>query len=164
MPDPFAAAHAKLPTCMKPAEFRAVVQRHHPRMPRYVVLPASAARGLGLEGRVTVDGELNGVAFVRRSVKPWGDGRFFVDLPQSLCARAGVDTGDTVEMVLVPVSDDPPDDLLAAVTADPSALRSWEQLSPSQRRAIVNDVMSAVRAETRRRRVELWASRLASQT
>jgi Bacteriocin-protection, YdeI or OmpD-Associated len=96
----------------------------------------------------------------RKSVKPWGDGRFFLDLPQSLCRRADADTGDSVEIVLVPVSDDPPDELVAAVTADPSARRSWERLSPSQRRAIVNDVLDAVRADTRQRRVERWARHL----
>jgi Domain of unknown function (DUF1905) len=84
----------------------------HPRMPRYVVLPDPEVVALGLDGRVTVDGELNGVAFARKSVKPWGDGRFFLDLPQSLCRRADADTGDSVEIVLVPVSDDPPDDLV----------------------------------------------------
>jgi Bacteriocin-protection, YdeI or OmpD-Associated len=105
------------------ARFSAVVQRRHPRMPRYVL-----------------------------------------DLPQSLCRRADADTGDSVEIVLVPVSDDPPDELVAAVTADPSARRSWERLSPSQRRAIVNDVLDAVRADTRQRRVERWARHLACRS
>ena len=54
---------------------------------------------------------------------------------------------DDVEAMLVP------DDLAAALAADPEAARGWENTTASQRKMTLHWIASAKRAETRSRRV-----------
>jgi hypothetical protein len=66
---------------------RGRLDRHDPKLPRFVVLPASAAAALGLQHRVTVEGTLGRVPFDRRSIKPWGDGGISSMYPAICVAR-----------------------------------------------------------------------------
>jgi Bacteriocin-protection, YdeI or OmpD-Associated/Domain of unknown function (DUF1905) len=140
--------------------FRGRLDRHDPKLPRFVVLPASAAAALGLQHRVTVEGTLGRVPFGRRSIKPWGDGRYFIDVPGDLCRKAAVDVGDTVDVSVTVVDDRPPADLVDALGRDTVAARAWARLTPSQQRRIVDDVVQAVRPTTRQRRIARWVGQL----
>lgn len=145
-----------------PTIFTARVERHHDEMPRYVIVPAAVARELRITRRATVKGSVNGVGFERRSVLPW-DERFFMNLPQDLCRRAGVDTGKSAEFVLEVMEDVLPDELARTLARAPLAVRErWEQLSASQKRQLANDVASAKRAETRVRRARRVLDRVAA--
>jgi Bacteriocin-protection, YdeI or OmpD-Associated len=134
--------------------FRGRLDRHDPKLPRFVVLPASAAAALGLQHRVP---------FGRRSIKPWGDGRYFIDVPGDLCRKAAVDVGDTVDVSVTVVDDRPPADLVDALGRDTVAARAWARLTPSQQRRIVDDVVQAVRPTTRQRRIARWVGQLSRQ-
>ena len=59
-------------------------------------------------------------------------------------------------------SGEEPDDLRAALDADPDARRHWDAFPPSTKRAILEWIGTAKKAETRARRIEETA-RLAAQ-
>jgi hypothetical protein len=144
------------------ATFRGRLDRHDPKLPRFVVLPASAATALGLQHRVTVEGTLGGVPFTRRSIKPWGDGRYFFDVPNDVCRKAAVDVGDIIDVSVIVVDDQPPADLIEALDRDTVAARAWSRLTPSQQRRIVDDVVQAVRPLTRKGRIARWVRQLST--
>lgn len=77
-----------------------MVERKDETLPRYVTIPRVELARRGIHARVTVSGALAGVPFEDRNVHPWDDERFFMNLPQTLCRRAGVDTGDRVRLLL----------------------------------------------------------------
>ncbi|MEV0427378.1 YdeI/OmpD-associated family protein [Micromonospora sp. NPDC050495] len=72
-------------------------------------------------------------------------------------AAAGISAGDEVDVELR-LDDQPrevavPDDLAAALRADSAAGRAFDALSPSRRRALVQQLEGAKTAETRQRRL-----------
>lgn len=140
--------------------FRATIERKSPDLPRYVVLPRGAVSDLVLEATSTVDGEIADVPIHRQAVKPWGNGRWFLDVKNETCQKAGVDTGDEVEIELRRVSEDPPADLIEALASNPTAAAVWDRLSRSQKRQVVNDVERAKKAETRARRISEYVDQL----
>ncbi|HUR49219.1 MAG TPA: YdeI/OmpD-associated family protein [Acidimicrobiales bacterium] len=135
------------------ARFRAQIERKHPELPRYALLPDAAVRALGLTATTTVDGSIAGVPITRKAVKPWGDGRWFIDVTQPTCTKAGIDKGDEVDFELRVVSEAPPDDLVEALAASPTASAVWDRLTPSPRRQVVNDILRAKKPETRAKRI-----------
>ena len=135
------------------ARFKAKVQRKADDLPRYAVLPAKAAEALGMTKTATVDGTIAGTPITRKAVKPMGDGRWFIDVTQPTCAKAGIDTGDTVEFELRRVSEEPPEDLVEALAASPVASAVWDRLTASPRRQVVNDLLRAKKPETRAKRI-----------
>ena len=82
----------------------AKIQRKDPKLPRFIVVPSMLVSDWGITENVTVIGELNGVDMGRRSLKYWDKERWFIQIPEPLCKKANVDTGDlvTVTMYLVP--------------------------------------------------------------
>ena len=50
-----------------------VVEHKHEGLPRFVCIPLKQVAPWGLETTTTVEGELNGVAIGRRSLKRWDD-------------------------------------------------------------------------------------------
>jgi hypothetical protein len=69
-------------------------------VPRFIVIPKGDVANWRLKETTTVDGTLNGVSVGRRSLKRLDDSNWFIDLPEVLCRRAQVDTGDTVDVSL----------------------------------------------------------------
>lgn len=130
----------------------AVIDRHHTQMPRYVVVPSSVVAEWALEGTTVVEGEINGHSMGRRSLKPWDDERWFIDLPEKLCRTAGVETGDRVDLEIRIASADLPLELSRLLTESPSARHRWDQLSFSRQRMIREYILAAKRPETRERR------------
>jgi hypothetical protein len=130
----------------------ATIERHDPGLPRYVVVPASAVGPWRLDGTTVVEGTIAGTPLGRRSLKRWDGERWFLDLPDSLCRKAGVDTGDSVALELRLASTELPDELASLLAGSPEARKRWEGLSASRRRMLREHVLAAKRAETRRRR------------
>lgn len=130
----------------------AVVERHHPGMPRYVVVPASKVARWRLEGTTIVEGTVNGIPLGRRSLKRWGDEPWFVELRRDWCRKAGISTGDRTELVLALASTELPDELVRVISESAAAWSCWERMTESQRRVVREDVLAAKRSETRERR------------
>lgn len=86
------------------------------------------------------------------------DGAFMLPLSAENREAAGVAAGDEVEVTLerdtAPREVTVPDDLAAALDADPEARRTFDALSYSNRRFHVESITGAKSAETRQRRIE----------
>lgn len=132
---------------------RGPIERKAESLPRYAVVPAKLVSAWGLEGTTVVEVELNGQAMGRRSLKPWGRGRWFLDLPEKLCRRAGVDTGDEIVLRLRRADECLPGEIASLIANDPRAKRNWEALTGSRRRMLREHVLEAKRPATRERRV-----------
>jgi len=122
-----------------------------------VVVPAEIAAALGGRARIPVAGTINGVPF-RGSTMPMGDGRHCVGFRKDTRALAGgVENGDTVTIEIArddgPRTVDVPDDLAAALDADPAVRSAFDAMSYTHRKEWVVAVSDAKRPETRERRI-----------
>lgn len=123
----------------------------------YVVLPFSVEEAFGARGRVYVKATVDGVAF-DGSLTPWGDGRHILHFTREVREAAGVAEGDEVRVTLAPSTGprpvETPDDLANAFAKHKAAHGAWEKLAPSHKRAYVQWIEEAKRAETRASRIE----------
>jgi antitoxin component of MazEF toxin-antitoxin module len=131
---------------------RAVVARHHPKLPRFVIIPSSAIASWNLTGTTTLEGTINNEDLGRRNIKQWDDARWFIEIPEPLCKRLGVDVGDEVTLDLRVASEELPGELASLITSDAKARRAWESLTKSQQRMLRENVAAAKTSATRERR------------
>jgi uncharacterized protein YdeI (YjbR/CyaY-like superfamily) len=93
-------------------------------------------------------------------------GRAMVPLSAENRTAAGVQAGDEVEVALVPDTEprtvDVPEDLRAAVAANPAARATFESLAPSHLKEWVRWVTEAKRPETRADRLAKTVEALAA--
>jgi len=123
-----------------------------------VVVPADVAAAMGGRARIPVAGTINGVPF-RGSTMPMGDGRHCVGFRKDVRARAGgVEGGDTVAIEIgrddAPRTVAVPDDLSAALAADPAVRAAFDAMSYTHRKEWAAAVADAKRPETRARRID----------
>lgn len=130
------------------------IERKTDRLPRFLVVPARLLERWKLEGTAVVEAMINGTGIGRRSLKKWDDDRWFVELAQPICERAGVDTGDRVNLCLRLASDELPDELASLLASSRTAQVAWEKLTSAQQRVLREEVFAAKSANTRRRRAE----------
>lgn len=130
------------------------VERKDRRLPRFMVVPAQLLDEWKLDGTTVIEATVNGVAVGRRSLKKWDDDRWFVELAQPMCDRAGVDTGDRVKLSLRRVSDELPDELATLLAKSQRAQAAWAKLTPAQQRMLREEVLAAKSTDARRRRAE----------
>ncbi|HMJ77243.1 MAG TPA: YdeI/OmpD-associated family protein [Iamia sp.] len=109
-------------------------------------------RGKRVPVVVTIDGDFQ----YRNTIASMG-GRYLISFNASTRAATGRGAGDEVE-VRLDVDDAPrvvevPDDLAAALAADPSAQAAWDALSYSKQRAHAEPIAAAKAEETRARRI-----------
>ena len=135
-----------------PIELEAVIERKKPELPRFIVIPSPLLASWKLLGTTALEGTLNGVSLGRRSVKPWDAERWFLEIPEPLCRQAGVDTGDTVRLVLSVAPEEMPGELTEILESDPEAMTRWWRMTASQQRMLREDVLAAKTAATRRKR------------
>ena len=128
------------------------IERHSPRLPRYLVIPNSTVSEWHLEGTIVVDGTLNATPIGRRSLKRWDNERWFIDLPDKLCKAARVDTGDRADLYITIASSELPTELADLLSRSSAARSRWERLTPSRQRQLREHILSAKRSETRKRR------------
>ncbi|MCT9820571.1 YdeI/OmpD-associated family protein [Microbacterium sp. W1N] len=85
------------------------------------------------------------------------DGRNVIGLSKAARAELGVDVGDTVDVeVALDTAErvvEVPEDLAAALAAEPGLRAAFDALPPSQRKERARSVAEAKRAETRERRI-----------
>ncbi len=91
------------------------------------------------------------------TVTPY-QGRVLVSLSSDNRAAAGIAAGDEVEVTLTretgPRTTEVPDDLRAAIEADPQASGFFAGLPPSHQKAYVTWITEAKKEETRRSRID----------
>ena len=136
----------------------------------YAVVPDDVGDRLGVRGRTSVVGTLNGHPF-RNQVMPYTfeRGRKRLLMPVNNAVRkaaGGLRPGDRVTFELerdeasrsadVPL----PDELAGALAADPSLRAAWEALAPSHRREHAEFIAEAKRPDTRARRLAQTIERL----
>jgi hypothetical protein len=141
---------------VSPHRFEAVLGGDAGDLPA-VVVPADVAAAMGARARIPVAGTINGVPF-RGSTMPMGDGRHCVGFRKDVRARAGgVEAGDTVAIEIArddaPRTVAVPQDLAAALAADPAVAAAFEAMSYTHRREWVAAVADAKRPQTRARRI-----------
>lgn len=130
------------------------VERKAKELPRFLVVPAHLLKEWTLAGTTVVEARINDIPVGRRSLKKWDDDRWFVELAQSMCERAGVDTGDRVSLAIQLVSDELPDELARLLADSRRARAAWAKLTPAKQRTLREEIFTAKAGDTRRRRAE----------
>ncbi len=137
-------------------QFKAKIHKQGPNP--YVDVPARVSRAFSdytLGGRISVEGELNGVQ-VRSTLIPVGNGGHRLYVNGGMRSAAGVGVGDTVGFDLratEPELVNPPDDVATALRETEGAMAAFDALPPSHRRELLRYVDDARTPETRQRRV-----------
>ena len=125
-------------------------------------VPAAAVAALGTGKRPKVTVTLNGYTY-RTTVAAYGD-VFMLPLAAEHRTAAGVKANDVVEVTLAldeaPRIVDVPEDLAAALAAQPGATAAFDALSYSARKEHVRQVESAKALETRNRRIATIVARV----
>lgn len=120
-----------------------------------IPVPAAAIAALGGRKRPPVIVTMNGFTY-RSTVAAYGD-VYMLPLSQERRAAAGVAPGDVVEVTLeldtAPRTVELPDDLAAALAAQPVARAAFDALSYTARKEHVRQVTEAKAQETRERRI-----------
>jgi hypothetical protein len=130
----------------------------------FLLLPAVASARLPTRSMVTVDGTLEGMPF-QATLEPDGQGSHWLKVEGELREAAGVDVGDTVTLVITPVTEAPeprvPADIRAALDAHPAARATWEDITAIARRDWIYWIVSGKKAETRIKRIVVACDKLA---
>jgi len=137
-----------------PLHFTATL-RLHGKTATGIAVPPAAVAALGSGKRPAVNVTINGYTY-RSTVAPMG-GVFMLPVSAEIRAGAGVAAGETVTVALTldtaPREVIVPDDLAAALDAEPEVRRAFDALSYSNKRAHVLSVEDAKTPETRQRRI-----------
>jgi bifunctional DNA-binding transcriptional regulator/antitoxin component of YhaV-PrlF toxin-antitoxin module len=127
--------------------FETVLQAEEGGPAVFVEVPDDVRDRLGSK-RAPVRGTINGTPF-RSTIAVYG-ARGLIPVPRRLRERAGIAPGEGLVVELE--RDDEPRE--AALAADEEARAAFTKLSYSHRKEYVAWIEEAVRAETRRRRIE----------
>ncbi len=134
--------------------FRATLELHG-KTATGIEVPAEVVAGLGSHRKPPVTVTINGYTY--RSTLGTMAGRTLIPVSAEVRRHAGVAAGDELD-VDIELDDQPrevtvPDDLAAALDAEPAARAAFDALTYSAKRAHVLSVEGAKAAETRARRV-----------
>jgi hypothetical protein len=129
-----------------------------------VEVPAEVLDGLGGGKRPKIVVTINGFSYPS-SVGSMG-GRSLIPVSAEVRTKAGIAAGDEIDVEVVPDTEPRavvlPEDLAAALGADPAARAAFERLSYSNQRRHVQAVEQAKTAETRQRRIGKVLSELSA--
>lgn len=135
-------------------KFRAVIELSG-KTAAGIHVPPDVVAALGSSRKPAVRATINGFTY-RTSVAVLG-GEFMLGVPPEFRAGAGVAPGDEVEIDLeldtAPREVTIPPDLAAALRADAAAMRTFDALSYSNRRRLVEPIAALKGAEARERRI-----------
>ena len=131
----------------------------------FLLLPAAVSGKLPARGMVSVEGRLEGQPF-QATLEPDGAGSHWLKVSKALRDKAGVAAGDTVTLEIAPVATEPeprlPADLKAALSANPAAQATWQDITAVARRDWIHWVTSGKKAETRVKRIAVACDKLAN--
>ncbi len=128
------------------------IERKHPEMAAFVVVPATKLAAWKLEATTTVEVTLDGVPLGRRSLQRWNEREWFIELRQDHLAVTGKSPGDRASLVLHRASTELPTELQDLIDSDPVARTRWEGRTDAQRRMLREHILSAKASTTRERR------------
>lgn len=142
--------------------YRTVIARSGPNNTG-IPVPDEVVESLGAGKRPPVTVTLNG-SYTYRSTVATMDGAFIVSFSKEHREKSGLGGDDEVEVDLVldtvPREIEVPEDLQAALDAEPEALTFWNTLSFSAKRGHVDPINGAKTPETRQRRIEKSIAKL----
>ena len=131
------------------------VSRHHPQFSRLVTIPLDVIAPWKLSDTTVIEGTINDTELGRRSMKRWDDRNcWWIDLPEPLCKRAKLETGDEVTLKIRLASEDLPDELTELLTKSSQAKANWEKLTKAQQRMLREEILAGKSSETRSRRAK----------
>lgn len=108
-----------------------------------------------LQGTTTVEVTINGVNIGRRSLKRWDErNSWWMDLSETACRQADIETGDRVKLTLTIASEELPAELKELISQNREARIRWERLTPGQQRMLREEVQAAKQSNTRARRAK----------
>jgi hypothetical protein len=121
-----------------------------------VPVPESIIEGLGGGRRPQVNVSLNGYTF--RTSLGTLSGQVMIPVSAVVRNAAGIEAGDSlhidIELATEPAQIAVPEDLQAALAAEPAARAFFDELTPSQKLGYTEWIDQAKKAETRQRRLE----------
>ena len=121
-----------------------------------IEVPAKLVESLGSSKRPAVRVTVNGYTY-RSSIASMG-GKFMLGVSNEVRAAAHIAAGETrefdIELDSAPREVTLPDDFKQALDREPAARKTFEALSYSNQRRIVEPIAAAKAAETRQRRIE----------
>jgi hypothetical protein len=126
---------------------------------RFLRLPQEASKRLPTRAMCSVEGTFGGKEFWT-TLLPDGEGGHWMKVERELQGKAKVKAGDTVEVEIAPMAKEPepevPSDLKKALAAaPPTAMETWNSITPMARRDWCFWVTSAKKQETRDKRVSV---------
>jgi hypothetical protein len=128
-----------------------------------IPVPQDVVNALGGGKRPAVLVAVNGFTY-RSTIASMG-GQFLIPFSAARREESGIRGGDAIEVTLsldeAPRTVEVPDDLQAALSAEPGAQAAWDALSPSRRKEHARAVVDAKKPETRARRVAAVLAELA---
>jgi len=126
------------------------------------VVPEAVVEALAGGRRPKVAATVNGYTW-RTSIASMG-GRFLLGASSAVREAAGIAAGQThtvsVELDTAPRTVEVPEDLAAALAADPDAAAAWGRLSYSHQRQHAEAVVAAKAPQTRARRIAATLAKL----
>lgn len=129
-----------------------VLERKHPGLPAFVVVPASAVAAWALTSTTTVEATLDGVELGRVSLKRWDDERWFLELRRSRLEAVAKAVGKRARLVLARASTELPTEIQTLVDGFPGARTRWEGLTKAQQRMLREAVLELKSSAARDRR------------
>jgi len=131
------------------------VIRHHPQFSRLATIPLEKIAPWNIDQTTVIEGTINGIDLGRRSLKRWDERRcWWIDLPEPLCKKASLDTGDQVALSIRLASEDLPGELQQLLKTNKTAKARWDKLTKAQQRMLREEIIAAKSSATRIKRAE----------
>lgn len=142
---------------MKAYEFDAEIKKQEDVDGAYIEFPYDVEKEFGVKGQVKVTATFDGVGY-RGSLARMGHSCHILGMTKKIRAEIGKQPGDTVHVV-IKKDDEPrvvevPEDFNKLLDANPEANSFFNTLSYTNRKAYVEWITSAKKAETRVKRLE----------
>lgn len=138
------------------------LQRKHPSLPVFVVVPGKLVQPWALVGTTMIEGTANGKAFGRRTIKAWGKGidDWFVEFTAPFCKNAGLNVGDSIALELRLADTSTPEELATLLAQSKSLTAAWQALTERERRETSEFIRAGKAPATRAKRAVTIAEKL----
>ncbi len=140
---------------MRTVKVDVTLERKHPEMAAFVIVPAAKVAHFKLSSTTTVEATLDGVPLGRRSLVRWDDDRWFIELRREHLQALGKSPGDRAALRIAVASTALPAELQRLIDTIPAACGRWQALSAAQRRMLREEILAAKAPATRERRARL---------
>lgn len=132
----------------------------------FLRLPQEASDSLPARAMVSVEGTFNGTSF-GATLEPDGSGGHWLRVKHELQVKAKAKVGDVATLEIAPALVEPEPEVPAIIqaaldAATPKARETWSSITAMARRDWIFWIVSAKKAETRTRRIEVALSKLSA--